>query len=456
MVEKNVLAMATADTYEIVNQYSIHAYPTGSPYPKPREFFIPIRKKGAMEYLYKVIKTIEFLPDDIYNCHEMLTQEQYNRLIAYHETRERGFGYGSREKKYRFCILEKIGDIEQPFVKKNVQVSFGLSLNDVPLQKSSKIMATPQVEFFIEYQGRPQSADDLVAYTKEVLGKKRIKQLSLYYQPENNITYYVADGEEGSFTIESDGWYGSIALKKYESPRDENALFIGTLNLPADIDVKSYTGRKRIGLFYNRDKFAELEYTDGNYRLFTRKSFLEMISVDYEEKTGHGKNEACVSGISRGNTELLGKVISLVKGGFEYDTVEVPKTDEEQERYVKKTSTKELVAIAEACSTSTPKRTVTTVETYERKTFIRDCVLRMANGVCQLCGKEAPFRKKDGTPYLESHHIIWLKDGGADSLENTVALCPNCHRKMHHLNDPKDIEILQKRKQKDLMDSQQL
>ena len=65
-------------------------------------------------------------------------------------------------------------------------------------------------------------------------------------------------------------------------------------------------------------------------------------------------------------------------------------------------------------------------------------------------------RKKDGTPYLESHHIIWLKDGGADSLENTVALCPNCHRKMHHLNDPKDIEILQKRKQKDLMDSQQL
>ncbi len=175
MIEKNVLAMATADTYEIVTQYLIHAYPTGFPYPKPREYFIPIRKKGVMEYLYKVTKTIEFLPNEIYNCREMLTQDQYNRLIAYHETRERGFRYGSREKKYHFCILEKIGDIEQPFVKKNVQVSFGLSLIDVPLQEKiktpkkkaeAKKAAEPKVELFVEYQGQAQKVDDLVAYAK--------------------------------------------------------------------------------------------------------------------------------------------------------------------------------------------------------------------------------------------------------------------------------------------------
>ena len=31
---------------------------------------------------------------------------------------------------------------------------------------------------------------------------------------------------------------------------------------------------------------------------------------------------------------------------------------------------------------------------------------------------------------------------GDDSLVNTVALCPNCHRKMHILDQKSDIDIL--------------
>jgi hypothetical protein len=30
--------------------------------------------------------------------------------------------------------------------------------------------------------------------------------------------------------------------------------------------------------------------------------------------------------------------------------------------------------------------------------------------------------------------IIGLSENGEESIENTVALCPNCHRKMHILN----------------------
>lgn len=52
---------------------------------------------------------------------------------------------------------------------------------------------------------------------------------------------------------------------------------------------------------------------------------------------------------------------------------------------------------------------------------------------------------KDGNPYLESHHIIWLSKGGDDSIENTVALCPNCHRKMHVIADEKDVKLLQEK-----------
>lgn len=58
--------------------------------------------------------------------------------------------------------------------------------------------------------------------------------------------------------------------------------------------------------------------------------------------------------------------------------------------------------------------------------------LMRANGICEKCKKKAPFlRKNDGTPYLEVHHIKSLSDGGTDSLENVIAICPNCHRKFH-------------------------
>jgi 5-methylcytosine-specific restriction protein A len=36
----------------------------------------------------------------------------------------------------------------------------------------------------------------------------------------------------------------------------------------------------------------------------------------------------------------------------------------------------------------------------------------------------------------------WLSNGGDDSIQNAVALCPNCHRKMHALNRKADIKKL--------------
>ncbi len=59
-------------------------------------------------------------------------------------------------------------------------------------------------------------------------------------------------------------------------------------------------------------------------------------------------------------------------------------------------------------------------------------VLERAKGQCECCDESAPFiRAKDGTPYLEVHHKVFLSNGGEDSVENAEALCPNCHRKKH-------------------------
>jgi 5-methylcytosine-specific restriction enzyme A len=69
----------------------------------------------------------------------------------------------------------------------------------------------------------------------------------------------------------------------------------------------------------------------------------------------------------------------------------------------------------------------------------------VADGVCQLCNMPAPFQNKKGQPFLETHHIVWLSKGGEDAIDNTVALCPNCHRKMHSLNPQKDQKKLREK-----------
>lgn len=67
-----------------------------------------------------------------------------------------------------------------------------------------------------------------------------------------------------------------------------------------------------------------------------------------------------------------------------------------------------------------------------RSEAIKDYVLLRASGVCEGCGAPAPFiRKKDGDPYLEPHHILRLADGGPDHPRWVIALCPNCHRRVH-------------------------
>ncbi|SFK73823.1 5-methylcytosine-specific restriction enzyme A [Bacillus sp. 5mfcol3.1] len=70
---------------------------------------------------------------------------------------------------------------------------------------------------------------------------------------------------------------------------------------------------------------------------------------------------------------------------------------------------------------------------YKRNPDVIAEVLERANGYCEECKQEAPFKRaKDGTPYLEVHHVIPLAKGGEDSVENTLGLCPNCHRKAHY------------------------
>lgn len=69
---------------------------------------------------------------------------------------------------------------------------------------------------------------------------------------------------------------------------------------------------------------------------------------------------------------------------------------------------------------------------YARSEVVKEFALRTADGVCQGCGQDAPFRDENDEKFLEVHHLFRRSDGGADDPENVIALCPNCHREVHH------------------------
>jgi hypothetical protein len=81
-----------------------------------------------------------------------------------------------------------------------------------------------------------------------------------------------------------------------------------------------------------------------------------------------------------------------------------------------------------------PELIEVTARVFRRNPYVVAEVLEKADGKCQnpKCAKPAPFlRASDGSPYLEVHHKIPLAQGGEDTVDNAIALCPNCHREAH-------------------------
>ena len=74
---------------------------------------------------------------------------------------------------------------------------------------------------------------------------------------------------------------------------------------------------------------------------------------------------------------------------------------------------------------------------YVRDNKVRKAVLRRANGNCEYGSVQSPksrcitFLRRDGTPYLEAHHVIELSEQGRDKETNVIALCANHHREAH-------------------------
>jgi 5-methylcytosine-specific restriction protein A len=143
--------------------------------------------------------------------------------------------------------------------------------------------------------------------------------------------------------------------------------------------------------------------------------------IEYYEGLGKGKPRKIHEIINR-HSALLSQPINLEKYQKSFsEKVEKSLHDSAEAR-------KKRLNVAN----KQPKKAATVAVVFIRNPDVVAEVLVRANGYCERCRKPAPFlRRKDKSPYLEVHHTIQLADDGEDTVENAVALCPNCHRELH-------------------------
>lgn len=201
---------------------------------------------------------------------------------------------------------------------------------------------------------------------------------------EDDTFRYTGEGTEGDMTMDG----GNAAIRDHEANGDELHLFENT-DLPW---IVTYLGEYE----YVTHRTDELPDENGDLRDAFR---FELAPV----------------------------------GGTDVEIEQPPSSlsDDELFRKAKQSSPSGAPTSLEDAGSSTPS----SGRTYSRSDVVREFALRVADGVCQGCENDAPFLNENGEPFLEVHHLTRRSDGGPDDPENVIALCPNCHRRVHEGRD---------------------
>ena len=140
--------------------------------------------------------------------------------------------------------------------------------------------------------------------------------------------------------------------------------------------------------------------------------------------------QGVVAWVSPGDTVVIGNIgkkLYAVKA----DSVRLPAADAGRE-FSRKLDPKTVFRNAKKAKGKPATRARTTTEFVRNPSVVAAAILR-SGGACEMpkC-KHALFNRDDGSPFLEVHHITPLAEGGDDTLRNAAALCPMCHREVHH------------------------
>ena len=167
------------------------------------------------------------------------------------------------------------------------------------------------------------------------------------------------------------------------------------------------------------------EYRNNEPGAFTERSYIKICSTDSEPL------RAWV--LSKGGKDFT-TVCSKCHPSVPPSTTSLPSQAEFELKVARAredTAARRRARLAKA--DRRPTFTVVSSMAFDRNVDVVAEVLERAAGVCEACSAKAPFkRRSDGSAYLEVHHRTRLADGGEDSVDNAIALCPNCHRRKHY------------------------
>ncbi|MDQ2187527.1 HNH endonuclease [Alcaligenaceae bacterium A4P071] len=199
------------------------------------------------------------------------------------------------------------------------------------------------------------------------------------FSDDGAVFYYSGEGQRGDMTFSR----GNLALRDHSSTGKALHLFK---------ILESRKGQEYLGEFvYRNFAIKESLDVDGNRR---NAIIFELVPVALLERE-----------------ELAPPIAEPISESLE----------EAQLRAIEASKTDGRIGSLESV------RTI-----YQRSADVRNYVLRRANGICECCKMPAPFRRPDGSAYLEPHHTTKVSDGGPDHPKFVAALCPACHREVHY------------------------
>lgn len=235
-------------------------------------------------------------------------------------------------------------------------------------------------------------------------------------QPHGKLCYLTSGGKHGK-----NAGYGD------ERNEDGTWNYVGQ-GSEGDQDIKSYANKliisknKNILLFTTRELTSkEVRKLGSRHKKYKFEGVFDVLSWSYYKQVGGARN---------GDRLIVFKLIAAenIFNGIstEEDNVDELKQNDLGKLYLQIKNDNKIEG-----------KGITLLEYRLRSKRVKVYALVRADGYCELCEKEAPFRTKQDLPYLEVHHILKLADDGPDEPENVAALCPNCHRKVHF---GKDVE----------------
>lgn len=213
-------------------------------------------------------------------------------------------------------------------------------------------------------------------------------------------------------------------------------------------DVLHYTGMGRVGdqaLTGQNQRLAEQARTGTPVHLFEVFRQNAYVYVGEVRLTGEPRRERQLD--DEANERWVYVFPLALVGDSERaipDRRDLERIEADRRKAMSRASLGELVRRARLGGRETPGARQATVTQFERNPAVAELARRLAEGKCDLCQKPAPFSVSN-MPYLECHHVVHLAKGGADTIENAVALCPNCHRRMHALDFAEDRMRLRSR-----------